>query len=335
MKTLLVTGSCGFIGLNFIKCLLRDSKNILNNYNKVYFVDKMGYATKYNQYEYSSIKHTYRDIIYIDQDINSDITFDDNNSKWDVINFASESHVDNSLLAPYDIFKENSMIPASICKNIGISNIDTFYHISTDEVYSEIPLSEIDNYDNWFSTNSPIKPNNPYSASKAAQDCYLMAMRHTFNLNVKFIRMANQMPGRFQHPEKMLMASIIRILRNEPVKIYGNGNNIRQWTPVNITAKIIYDILCGDIVFDDIIHIANRNGIFTNNEIIDKVENVMAEFKYSVDRQFIKDRLGHDTAYALKTTFIIDSYFKECDLNESIRECVRYCLENKLHENGI
>jgi dTDP-glucose 4,6-dehydratase len=333
-KILILTGMAGFIGLNVLREM--SSRGALNNiYKKIISIDKLGYATKYNLLEYKRLCDLHN-ITRLDIDINdlpnSKYAYEYQNWTCDILDVASESHVDNSLSDPFSIYNKNSSIPAKLLEWIGKENwknIGTYWHISTDEVLSEIPLDKIQCDSNWFKTTSPIKPNNPYSASKAAQDCFLMAMKHTFGLNVKFIRMANQC-GPYQHVEKMLPASILRVINGEPIKVYGNGLNIRQWTPVNITSKIITDIMEGIINFDDILHIAYRYGVYNNNEISNMISDCMLDFGYNAKIEYITDRLGHDSAYALDTSPLIDEYFEEIiSFKEYLRTIIEFYINNK------
>lgn len=321
---LLVTGCAGFIGLNFLKHFVEQN----HGYKTIYSVDKMGYATKYNKEEYYSVCKKYN-INNINENINSTPKLCCDRGSWDIINFASESHVDNSIKDPNSIFNENVMIPQNIINMVGgIENILRFFEISTDEVYSEIPLDKVSNQDYWFKTTDPIKPNNPYSASKAAQDCYLMAMKHTFGLDVRFIRLANQV-GLYQFTEKFFPSSVLRVKRGETIKIYGDGENMRQWTPVDISVKIITDYVLEKIQKRDILHIAFKNGLLTNNEIFFILEEVMNSMGYVVKKEYIKDRLGHDTAYALMTDKEIDNYFKDIELKKYLKQVAEHFIKEE------
>jgi dTDP-glucose 4,6-dehydratase len=305
-RCLLITGCAGFIGMNLFEKLL--CNDTIQNYDLILSIDKFGYASKYNKEFYFENEKKLNQYINV-KTIKSNINNLKNISEYSSINInntdsivimslASESHVDNSIQNPFSIYEENSKIPSSLLKFIGIDNwhkIKKYYHISTDEVYSEIPLEDIHDYEKWFSEKNNINPNNPYSASKAAQDCFLMSMKHTFNIPVKFIRMANQQPGKYQHPEKMLMASILRVLKGEPVKIYGNGTNVRQWTPVSITAQILADVINNKLDFDGVLHIANKNGVKNKNEIIDLLYMNMKEYCYELKREFIKYSSMYDS----------------------------------------
>jgi dTDP-glucose 4,6-dehydratase len=339
-KVLIITGASGFIGMNVLEKL-----NDGHGFNYIISIDKMGYATKYNAKKYYELCDSVKSIYNIDCDINDVVGMNNvlNLDKWTflddwnevdlfILDFASESHVDNSIADPFSIYTQNASIPANLLAWIGKdswTSIKAYYHISTDEVYGELPLEEAENIDNWFTKNTPMSPNNPYAASKAAQDCFLMSLRHTFKLPVKFIRMANQF-GKYQHIEKMLPASIMRALKGETIKIYGSGKNIRQWTPVEVTANIIVDILDGKIQFDDCIHIANRNGMFDNNAIIDKLDFILNKrHKISPEMEYIEDRKGHDLVYALKTEEVVDNYFDKIRLTDCIESTVKFYVDNK------
>jgi dTDP-glucose 4,6-dehydratase len=155
-----------------------------------------------------------------------------------------------------------------------------------------------------------------------------MAARRTFDLPVSFIRMANQF-GCFQHPEKMLPASCLRAYRGDSIKVYGTGMNLRQWTPVDITAQIILDKLTKLERFD-VLHIANRNGLVSNNYIADVLKEAIG-FCTGVTPQieYVPDRLGHDLCYALKTTKEIDGYFAGVNLSDSIVQTAEFYYMKK------
>lgn len=328
---LLITGAAGFIGLNFLEKFNEKS------YDFVISVDKMGYATKYNAKRYSELCKQ-KNIQQIDCDLND---VDGLNkiepvstlcwSHLDILDFASESHVDNSIKDPFATYSQNASIPANILAWIGRDNwsdIGTYYHISTDEVYGQIALEDADDESKWFKTTTNFNPSNPYSASKVAQDAFLMSMRHTFGIPVKFIRMANQF-GKHQHREKMVPASIVRALNGEPIKVYGTGKNIRQWTPVDITATIIADIVYGKLRFEDVIHLSNRWGLFNNNVIVEKLIAALDIKGITPTKQYIEDRKGHDLCYALTSVPEVDAYYKNFDIDSYFDEIVQFYIDNK------
>jgi dTDP-glucose 4,6-dehydratase len=311
---LILTGACGFIGINI---LLKINPDFRAKYDRIISIDKLGYATTFNRELYKELCEGLK-IERIDTnilDLSGHIKFS-TNYDWDIIDLASSSHVDVSIANPFSLYEENSIIPSRLLAAFNdLNSIRSYYHISTDEVYGDLPI-DVDEKD-WFSTNSPFNPSNPYSASKVAQDAYLMAMRRTFNLPVRFIRMANQF-GNFQHPEKMLPSSCLRAYNGESIRIYGTGTNMRQWTPVDITAKIIIDKVTQQANFD-VLHIANKKGLVTNNYIVDALTEAIGLYTGTTPQiEYVADRLGHDLCYALKTTKEVDDYFKDVNLCHSL-----------------
>jgi len=322
---LILTGTAGFIGINV---LLKMTPELRAKYDRVVSIDKLGYATLYNREIYKELCDGLQ-IERLDININEMInhTRFSPNYDWDILDLASNSHVDNSISNPSANYEENSIIPSRLLLSFDdLNSIRSYYHISTDEVYGDLPI-EVDEKD-WFNTNSSFNPSNPYSASKVAQDAYLMAMRRTFNIPVHFIRMANQF-GMFQHPEKMLPASCLRSFRGESIKVYGTGLNMRQWTPVDITAKIILDKVS---ILDnfDVLHIANKNGLVSNNHIADVLTDAIGLCTGVTPQiEYVPDRLGHDLCYALKTTKEIDEYFKDIKLDNAIIHTAEFYFMKK------
>lgn len=334
MKGLLLTGCSGFIGYNFLKSTFID-KTQLSKYNVIVSVDKLGYAAKYNKSLYKSTCKSL-DIITVDADINdieSMNKFYNPQSQtecshvWDILDFASESHVDNSINQPYKLYSDNASIPAKLIEWIGgPQKIRKYFHISTDEVYGDIEYEHINDKKYWFTDKSPILPSNPYSASKVAQDMYLHSMWRTFGLNVTLIRMANQF-GPYQHCEKMIPASIKRALNGDTIKVYGNGKNVRQWTWVEDTVKMIKGILFSPMESNnfDIYHLSDERNLVNNNTISNLiVENLK---KYSVDAkiEYVEDRKGHDKGYALKSSY--SNYGST--LEERVATVVEWYVKNK------
>jgi dTDP-glucose 4,6-dehydratase len=348
-NVLILTGCAGFIGIHVLERLIQCQKASKDHYGHRKFdyiisIDKMGYATKYNAQHYYELCDSLDTIYNIDCDIN-DVTqlrgfldldkwtfIDDwKDTSLYILDLASESHVDNSIADPFSIYTQNASIPANLLAWIGKENwnrIVAYYHISTDEVFSELSLEEVKDPKKWFKTTNNLIPNNPYSASKAAQDCFLMSLRHTFKLPVKFIRMANQFGPR-QHPEKMLPASILRVLKGETIKVYGQGLNVRQWTPVESTAMIIVDILDERIKFTDSIHIANRAGIYNNNQVVNELVSILRDKGYKTECEYIEDRKGHDLCYALHTEKEIDGYFRGRVFTKDLEKVVDFYIANK------
>lgn len=322
---LIITGSAGFIGFNMVKYL-----EAIHQFDCVVSIDSMGYATTYNQKAYTEIfknkpngncGFTNKNFMYSDHrnfrcdcDINDvskfkklcDIEYDFWCGDWYILDFASSSHVDNSISNPSSIFTQNASIPANLLDFIGNDNWETiqhYYHISTDEVYGDIPLEHKNDKKRYFTPGSTLNPSNPYSASKVSQDMYLTSIHHTFGVPITILRMANQF-GTYQHPEKMLPASILRALRGETIKIYGEGKNLRQWTFVEDTVKAINNVM-NDYQrihhYDPpIIHLADDKNLMSNNDLVEKLVISLKRYNVEPKIEFVPDRLGHDEMYALK-----------------------------------
>jgi dTDP-glucose 4,6-dehydratase len=307
MKHLVLTGCAGFIGINLLEHLITDRKDLLRKYKSVISIDKMGYATEFNNSHYYDLANLFDTEKIKLVDIQSDINSKDFHNrkivhepsdKFDILDLASESHVDNSIKDPYTLYEQNASLPAHLCRKFGLANIENFIHISTDEVYGDIDYDVAHNTNSWFRKTTPFAPGNPYSASKVAQDALLMSLQHTFGLNLRIIRMANQF-GPWQHPEKMLPASILRSLAGENIRVYGKGKNMRQWTPVKDTVKIIADILESPQQYDVVNHIAAPQDLKSNIEWVETWRNILSDNNIKSSIEYVEDRKGHDKVYAL------------------------------------
>jgi dTDP-glucose 4,6-dehydratase len=324
-RGLILTGMAGFIGTNI---LLKFPSALREKYDRVISIDKLGYATVFNREIYKELCDSMKierfdvNILNLAEHIKFSANYE-----WDILDVASESHVDNSISKPSVIYEENALLPSKFLACFeDMNSISAFYHVSTDEVYGDLPLEATP--DMWFTENSQFKPSNPYSASKVAQDAYLSAMKRTFDIPVYFIRMANQF-GCFQHPEKMIPASCLRAFRGEPIKVYGTGMNMRQWTPVEITAQIILDNVLKRNRFD-VLHIANKNGLVSNNHIVDILSEAIGFCtgqKPQID--FSTDRKGHDLCYALSTTPEVDAYFADIKLEDAVIHAAEFYFMKK------
>lgn len=344
-KTLVLTGVCGFIGLNFLEYFFERYKNnennfkyFLNDLSEIYIIDLFEdyYANCYNMYFFNSIIEKFKKLnvpIYLKKYDLSSSKFSKiceeiqkRNTIVDIINFASCSHVDNSIKTPQKFLLNNVSIVSNLTQ---IKNINYFFHISTDEVYGDIKLENIFDENYYFSTKSPLNPQNPYSASKAAQDLFLLSLKHTFNFPVKIIRLANQF-GPYQHLEKFIPNAIFKVLRNKPIEIYGNGKNIRQWTPVKDSVSLICDIFQNPLNYNTIIHIGypyKPQELFNNVQIVEFILSEL-KLKYNISGEFIfiKDRLGHDQAYMLKDTLPWTSLVS---LKRRLSETIDWYVENR------
>lgn len=292
-KTILVTGGCGFIGSNFIPYFLdkNPSYRIVN-------LDLLTYAGNTENLEEivrdDRYLFVYGDIKYkvLLRRLFSEHNFDG------VINFAAESHVDNSIQSP-EIFLDTNIKGTfnllEACRNHGKKNI-RFHHISTDEVYGSL-----NNDSDLFTEETAYAPNSPYSVSKASSDFLVRSYTHTYGLNTVISNCSNNY-GPKQHSEKLIPKTITRALLEQEIPIYGNGSNIRDWLYVQDHCEAI------DMVFH-----YGKNGesynVGSNNErdnnsvvniicdILDK--KVPKEKSYRSLIKYVEDRKGHDRRYGI------------------------------------
>ena len=312
---IIITGGAGFIGSNFIRLLLSENPSI-----KIVNIDKLTYAGNLdnlndinNHSGYSFIKadivdtQTIEDIFAAGVDV--------------VINFAAESHVDRSISEPQNFIRTNILGTEALLEASLKYGINKFIQISTDEVYGS--LGDTGN----FSENSPLEPNSPYSASKAAADLLARAYFQTYSLPVIITRSGNNY-GPYQFPEKLIPLIITNLLEGKSIPIYGNGQYIREWIHVADHCRAIYSILTYGKP-GEIYNIGS--GYETTNLEIAKF--ILREMGLSSESRisFIKDRPGHDYRYAMDCTKLMREFEwkPEIDFIAGIRKTIRWYQENQ------
>lgn len=278
---LLVTGGAGFIGSCFVR-------HILNKYPdyKVVNLDALTYCG--NLENLNDVKdnpnYTFVHGNICDRDLVRDIIKDVDC----VVNFAAESHVDNSIKHP-EIFVETNVQGTlnllQACKELGI---DRYLQVSTDEVYGTLGKT------GYFYETTPLAPNSPYSASKAGADLLVRAYFETYKLPVLNTRCSNNY-GPYQYPEKLIPFFISKLLKGEKVPVYGDGLNVRDWLYVYDHCKAI-DLVLHKGKVGEVYNIGGHNEK-TNLEITHLILEAMGKDESSIE--YVKDRLGHDRRYAI------------------------------------
>src|SRR3989344_4631500 len=211
---LVVTGGAGFIGSNFLRYMLKKYPNY-----EFVNIDKLTYSSSL-----STIKEfdSYNNYSFIKEDICNSYVMESIIKKGDVIiNFAAESHVDNSIKEPGIFVKTNVLGTQTLLESARKKNAKLFVQISTDEVYGS-------SQDISFNENSILSPSSPYSASKAAADMICIGNLKTFSQSIIITRSANNY-GPYHFPEKVIPLFITNLLRGKKVPLYGEGKNIREW----------------------------------------------------------------------------------------------------------
>jgi len=294
-KNILVTGGSGFIGSNFIHNFLANNQDC-----NIFNLDKLTYAGNNNNHLKILGNPKYK---FIQGDICSRNMISNllKTKNIDaIINFAAESHVDRSIDGPLDFINTNILgtfnLLGCALNHYNKTKELLFIHISTDEVYGSL-----NNKDAPFNENNRYEPNSPYSASKASSDHLVRAWHHTFGLPVITTNCSNNY-GPFQYPEKLIPLTIKNALSNKPIKLYGDGKNIRDWLYVKDHCNAIEAVMKNGLL-GEVYNIGGLNEK-TNIEIVSAICDILDILKpknssYKELITFTQDRLGHDFRYAI------------------------------------
>jgi dTDP-glucose 4,6-dehydratase len=332
-KNILVTGGSGFIGSNFIHY-------ILNKYEiNVFNLDKLTYAGNNNNHikisKFKNYKFLNGDIC--DANLVKNIIND--HSIDSIVHFAAESHVDKSIEDPYDFLNTNIIGTYNLLResleHYKNGNKITFLHVSTDEVYGSL---EID--DHAFTETNRFLPNSPYSASKASSDLLVRAWHHTYGLPTLTTNCSNNY-GPYQFPEKLIPLIINKAIRFQPLTVYGDGQNIRDWLHVKDHCRGITKVLKSG-VYGETYNIGGNNE-YSNMEIVHTVCEILEELRpynnqghnskksYKDLIVFTKDRLGHDFRYSINSSKISSKlgWEPKIGFKNGLRETVQWYLNNQ------
>lgn len=340
-KSILVTGGAGFIGSNFIPYFL----NKYPNY-QIVCLDKLTYAGDLKNLK--EVANSCR-FHFVQGDIcNQELTeyiFKTFDIKG-VIHFAAESHVDNSIKNPGVFIKTNvdgTYTLLNTARNYWMEkpfkykqNYQNcrFHHISTDEVYGTLDLDS----NELFTENTPYAPNSPYSASKASSDMIVRSYRHTYGMDVVITNCSNNF-GPKQHPEKLIPTVIKNAISGNPIPIYGDGKNVRDWL-------YVLDHCSG---IDAVYHFGEAgetynigaNNELSNIELVNKICDILEQIypsstnsnlsnkKYKDLITFVEDRAGHDRRYAIDNSKIRNSlnWFPEHCFEKALQDTCKYYIE--------
>lgn len=283
---LMITGGFGFIGFNFIQYLTSLNQSDL----KLFIYDNHSYASKpYFSYKYAyclqhNIISEYGDIC----DINQIDTFIKKYKIDGIINFAAETHVDNSITNP-SIFIESNVLGTTNLLNVATRNNIRFHQISTDEVYGSVdPIKDI------VTEEFKYNPSSPYSSSKASADLICLSYFKTFNTKVTISRCTNNY-GKFQHCEKLIPKVINNIKNNIKIPVYGNGLQMRNWIHVLDHCDGIWKIFNNGKLGE--IYNIGSDTLITNIDLIKQILKIMNKPEDLIS--FVKDRPAHDLCYHL------------------------------------
>ena len=314
---ILVTGGCGFIGSNFIRY-------ILQHYKPTYItnVDALTYAGNLANLEGVVEEHGERYEFFQADIANSDQmeTLLHEEQFYAIVNFAAESHVDRSINSPQNFIHTNVVGTSVLLQAARKFGVQRFIQVSTDEVYGS--LGETGR----FTEQSPLRPSSPYSASKAGADLLALAFHHTFGQDVIVTRCSNNY-GPYQFPEKLIPLMIIKALHDQPLPVYGDGLNVRDWIHVeDHCAALVAALFKG------------KPGRGYNLGGESELPN-LAVVKLILQRlgkpesliSFVTDRLGHDRRYAIDSSFAkreLD-WHPLHDVREGIATTIEWYLQNR------
>ena len=320
----LVTGGAGFIGSNFLHYMTE-------KYPSDYFVclDALTYAGNYNNLKpiedrknFKFVKGDIRDIELVD-DLFAKENFDI------VINFAAESHVDNSIKNP-NLFADTNIIGTMVLLNASKKyNVKRYHQVSTDEVYGDLPL---DRPDLLFKEDTPIHTSSPYSASKAGADLQVLAYSRTFNLPVTISRCSNNY-GPYQFPEKLIPVVISKALNNENIPVYGKGENVRDWIHVH-DHNVGVDMIVRNGKVGEIYNLGGHSER-TNLEVVKTILKQLNKPESLIT--FVTDRPGHDRRYAIDSSKIERElgWDRTYTFEDGIKETVDWYINNQDWINDI
>lgn len=309
-KTILVTGGAGFIGSNYLNTFVP----VYPNYRFIN-VDSLTYAANLKNITVSEAAN----YAFAQADIRDNtalLRIFDKFSPTHIINFAAESHVDNSILGPRIFIETNIVGTENLLECARTQRIVRFHQISTDEVYGSLSPDAAPSKE-----DAPLLPNSPYSASKASADLLVRSYNKTFGLNTVITRASNNY-GQHQHREKLIPRFITNLLENKKVPVYGEGMNIRDWIHVS-------DHIQG---IDAAFHTGKSGEIYnlgggkelTNLTITKELLQLLGKDETMIEH--VTDRLGHDFRYALDSSKATQElgWTPKKDFSSGLRETVEY-----------
>lgn len=323
MKTL-VTGGAGFIGSNYLQYVVTKYPN-----EEFVCLDALTYAGNYNNIidleKYKNFKFVKGNII--DREFVMNLF---EQEKFDtVVNFAAESHVDNSISNP-EIFLITNILGTQVLMDASLKhNIKRYHQVSTDEVYGDLPL---DRPDLLFTESTPLHTSSPYSASKASADLLVLAYIRTFKLPATISRCSNNY-GPYQFPEKLIPKVISKALNDEMIPVYGKGENIRDWINVK-DHNIGVDLILRKGKIGEVYNLGG-NAEKQNIEVVKIILNYLNKPESLIS--FVEDRKGHDLRYAIDSSKMEKelSWGVTYDFETGINETIKWYLDNQNWINDI
>jgi dTDP-glucose 4,6-dehydratase (EC 4.2.1.46) len=317
-QTIIVTGGAGFIGSNFIYLELAEHPD-----DRIICLDKLTYAGNLSTLEEALESPNFRFVKVDIADRDAVYRVFEEEKPDIVVNFAAESHVDRSIEDP-GLFLQTNVFGTGVlmdaCRKYGIRR---YHQVSTDEVYGDLPL---DRPDLFFTEETPLHTSSPYSASKASADLLVLAYHRTFGLPVSISRCSNNYgPNHF--PEKLIPLMISRALADQPMPVYGNGANVRDWIYVEDHCRAV-NLVMRKGREGEVYNIGGHN----ERSNLEVVKNILHELgKPESLITYVTDRPGHDMRYAIDPTKIHQElgWLPETKFEDGIRRTINWYLKHR------
>ncbi|MHC3376361.1 dTDP-glucose 4,6-dehydratase [Ligilactobacillus equi] len=322
-KNIIVTGGAGFIGSNFVHY-------VVNNHPEVHVtvLDKLTYAG--NKENLAGLPADRVELVV--GDICDEKLVDELVQKADaVVHYAAESHNDNSLEDPTPFIQTN-IVGTSVLINACRKYDVRYHHVSTDEVYGDLPLREDlpghgEGPGEKFTPETPYRPSSPYSSSKAASDLLVRAWVRSFGLKATISNCSNNY-GPYQHIEKFIPRQITNILSGIRPKLYGEGKNVRDWIHTNDHSSAVWTILTKGKIGET--YLIGADGEKNNKEVLEAILEAMGQPQDAYDQ--VKDRPGHDLRYAIDASKLRNELGWEpqfTDFSKGLKETIAWYTENQ------
>ncbi|HJE80388.1 MAG TPA: dTDP-glucose 4,6-dehydratase [Enterococcus gallinarum] len=293
MKRIIVTGGAGFIGSNFVHYVVNHQPDV-----HVTVLDKLTYAG--NKENLAGLPEDRVELVV--GDIADAALVDELVQQTDaVVHYAAESHNDNSLKDPFPFVQTNLIGTYTLIEACRKHHV-RYHHISTDEVYGDLPLREDlpghgEGPGEKFTDNPPYNPSSPYSSTKAGSDLLVKAWVRSFGLQATLSNCSNNY-GPYQHIEKFIPRQITNVLSGIRPKLYGEGKNVRDWIHTNDHSSAVWAILTKGTIGET--YLIGADGEEDNKTVIEMILELMGQSKDAYDH--VNDRPGHDLRYAIDAT---------------------------------
>ncbi len=315
---IIITGGAGFIGSNFVFHMLK-----FHPEDRIICLDKLTYAGNLSTLAPVMDKPNFRFVKADICDRKAVYQLFEEEKPDIVVNFAAESHVDRSIENP-SIFLETNIMGTAVlmdaCRQYGIQR---YHQVSTDEVYGDLPL---DRPDLFFTETTPIHTSSPYSSSKASADLLVLAYHRTYGLPVTISRCSNNY-GPYHFPEKLIPLMIINALHDQPLPVYGDGLNVRDWLYVEDHCRAI-DLIIHKGTVGEVYNVGGHNEM-KNIDIVKLICQALHKPESLI--QYVTDRKGHDRRYAIDPTKIHTElgWLPETKFADGIQKTIQWYLQHE------